>query len=244
MAIQAVRSAQAPPTKSLTTLKLPKLRLSKYNSPTKAGASGPAAAVSPKNGNSSAAAGLMSEFLSTSPSGNKTEVVQAGVLGSWGSKISPLSRKIYETAIDAPSSVTYKNGDAHVYGQRTWTPATKVGRLKGYNSCARVASAILNKAGVKVGMQNRVRTLESILQRKGWKNIKVDDIKKGDVVIWKTDKGANHIGFYAGHRLNIHRGFGKTTVDNFSLTGEPEFRALHRETEWGWKIRKVLRAPK
>lgn len=190
--------------------------------------------ANPKNGNASA--GLVGEFLSTTP-------MQAGILGrSSGPK--SVSRKVYEAAVQAPRNVTYKKGDAHVFGYRVWTPGTRVGKYPGYNSCARVASAILKKAGVNVKMRSRVVRLESDLQHKGWKRVKVDDIKKGDVVIWKHKGGANHIGFYAGLRPNIHRGFGKTTVDNFSFTGEPEFRALNRETEWDWRIRKILRAPR
>ncbi len=157
---------------------------------------------------------------------------------------SGVASRVYNAARRAPSNVSYKNGDAHVFGHRTWTPATAKNGYPGYNSCARVASAILKEAGVNVPMRNQVVQLERDLQGRGWKKVEVDEIKKGDVVIWKQNQsGANHIGFYTGYGLNLHRGFGQTTVDNFSVTGEPEFRALHRESEWNWRIRKVLRPP-
>lgn len=177
----------------------------------------------------SATVALMGDFLGARVSGTRSS---GGV-----------ASRVYETARRAPSNVTYKNGNAHVFGHRTWTPGTAKNGMPGYNSCALVASAILKEAGVDVPMRSQVVRLESDLQGRGWKKVDVSKIKKGDVVIWKHKSGANHVGFYTGWGLNRQRGFGQTTVDNWSLTGEPEFRALHRETEWNWRIRKVLRPP-
>ncbi|MGE0495213.1 MAG: NlpC/P60 family protein [Vulcanimicrobiota bacterium] len=223
MSIRAVTNAPLIQTDSPAQPGLPQLRLAHYT---------PAQSQSPRRAD---ATNLVGRFLDH-------EVEAAGFLG-FGSK-NTLSDRVYRAALDAPSSVTYKDGRAHVFGDQTWTDGTRKGNYPGYNSCARVASAILRKGGVKTGIHDTVVGLEGTLQGKGWKKVDVDDIRKGDVVIWKHNQtGANHVGIYVGNRLNLHRGFGQTTVDNFSFTGEPEFRALHRETEWNWAIRKVLRAP-
>lgn len=158
-----------------------------------------------------------------------------------------LVQKLVRDAKKAPSQAKEINEKMHVYGTQTWTNATgktvTIGGVTrfypGWNSCARVVTAIMKHTGYGNGIFNLVRKYERYLQRKGFKVVKYDDMEKGDVVIWKKG-GLNHIGIYTGWGINME-GPGWTTVDNWSISGEPEHRPLNRSTLWGWEIRKILR---
>ena len=156
--------------------------------------------------------------------------------------------KFVKAAKGAPGEAQEIDGKMHVYGTRTWTSATgktvTIGGIKrfypGWNSCARVVSAILKHAGWRTSIYNRVRSVESNLKSRGFRKVSYDDTKPGDIVVWAKEGGLNHIGIYTGWGINME-GPGWTTVDNWSISGEPEHRPLNRETLWGWKIRVILR---
>lgn len=88
-----------------------------------------------------------------------------------------------------------------LYGRVINDESTKFGRL----ACARVASIILNKAGVGVSVTDGVGSLES--QLRGWKRIEsVAALERGDVVVWRkrfaddqcSGGGDCHVGIYMG----------------------------------------------
>lgn len=93
-----------------------------------------------------------------------------------------------------------------LYGRVINDAATKYGRL----ACARVASTILNKAGVGVGVTDGVGDLESQLRSSRWEKIEsVTALEPGDVIVWRkrfaddacTGGGDCHVGIYWGTGL-------------------------------------------
>lgn len=194
-----------------------------------------------------------------------------------------LSEEIYEAAKEAPSE--YDEETRKLYGVRTQNSSTKlevavpvVGdvTLPGYNSCALVASAILKKAGVRIGAYALVNNVRRYLSSNGWRRTLTPS--KGDIVIWAKRKEGrtewkkravvhwkdnklykeeidtidysanryyNHIGVFIGWSIAIQgpvitggSPVGWYTVDNSSVTGEPEFRPYNRALS-GWRVREI-----
>lgn len=143
-----------------------------------------------------------------------------------------------------------------VYGHQTWTDATGMEATilgvtsfyPGWNSCARTATAILKQGGVRVGIMNGVRDVERTLAGMGWKRLsETAPVDLGDVVIWAKGN-LNHIGIYVGWRF-CNALLQPCTMDNYSLSGRPEVRPLHRErlnlpVIGGWAFRVALAVPR
>lgn len=139
----------------------------------------------------------------------------------------PLSQRLYESAVAAPSAD--KNGT--LYGIERWrgtTGSSQLGlKFPGLLSCAYTVSAIFRGACHPIGELASVKSVDAALTK--WRKItNVRDLRPGDVVFWKPVPGTV-LGFKCpGHwHVGISLG-GEFTMDNDWWSGKPRMASLTR----------------
>lgn len=108
----------------------------------------------------------------------------------------------------------------------------------GKRACAAFVSYVLQTLNLISNSCSKVSILEEELEKSGWINININDIKRGDVVVWEPNKfGIYHIGFYMGRFGDL-----EMAISNDSHRGVPVKHSLHPVIKSKPDGRNVIRA--
>lgn len=180
----------------------------------------------------------------------KGEFVSAGRDGQWHRPQSKLALGSVDTgtldlrpkADCSPEAIIYyaekapevfdEEKSGLLYGVKTHTSATRVGDMPGYNSCALVAYAILNKAGCMWAKRTAsAKAIYDMAYKRGWRPS--DTQEGGCIVAWNSLEAGGRPRIGRGKHAHqkskrgvLYRHIGIATgswwsVDNTSFLGRP-----------------------
>lgn len=110
---------------------------------------------------------------------------------------------------------------------------TKGGEL----SCAVFVTSILKLFDVIGEQKATVKGAVERMKNDGWKNVDIDCIEPGDVIVWKrnkTDYTHPHIGFYIGNNLAVSNSWklNKVVRHSWNYGGKRDVVEVLRWTKW------------
>jgi hypothetical protein len=148
------------------------------------------------------------------------------------------------TKAAAGAGSAFDRATGELYGTATWTDATGgfvpgmkwLGFQRGYNSCAFVASAILDEAGCGFGISGDVNQVAASARRNGWKES--SSTRAGCLVIWNSLASGNQastpVDGQPSRQVSIrHIGIALDsimTMENTSYVSRPTVTAIY--TSW------------
>lgn len=186
------------------------------------------------------------DFVSVGPDGRWRRPSRRALAGTVPARSEPSSdcspEAITHFAIKAPA-VFEKDKKGLLYGVKTHTPATRVGSMPGYNSCALVVYAILKQAGCRWAKYTaNAKSMFDMARASGWRLS--DTQTAGCIVAWNSRfKGKRpRIGDTRRRKGKVgFRHLGITTgswmaVDNTSFRSRPEAFVTMRPIRYEWPI--------
>lgn len=80
-------------------------------------------------------------------------------------------------------------------------------------SCAKFVSSVLKEFKMIEKIHAKVKSAQKDMIEFGWKEVDLNNIKRGDVIIWeRNQKGNLHIGFYIGKYRAISNSTAKRVI--------------------------------